>query len=432
LGLILIVVSLLREPILKVPSMSAAFLPLISISSVPIIISGYFAIYLVYRIKATKGLEKQLKKAATGFIFLFLAHVVDLTYIFIKPETAFLQSILSEFGAVWMVKSIIYLIGLLTLFSWMWGYIRFRPAPQLFVVILSSTLGIFLATTVFFSYLLLTNIENDTFAKLKTDIKLFQYSLERLQEESITKAKSIATNGDVITALNESDTDSLEEITIPLMEDQKTDSLILADYDGLIIYKAEDQLRSSGSLKDDPLFESAVLGNPLTTITGESSALSPVIFASSAVPIENKYVVKTSFAIDNAFVDGVKDVTDLDVTLFAGDTRSATTFTSNDGLRFIGSKISNDKVKDEVLNNSQVATTRINLFGKNYYAAYAPLVTLNDKVVGMISVAKPQSELFEVLRKSISLTFAGSAILMLLTTPVIYMVSKFIREQQEA
>lgn len=432
ISVITIQMSLANEPVLNVPKKTLAFFPITLLIFKPFIVFYYFLIYLAYRIKSTKGLEKQLKDLSSGFLFISISKLLSLIAEWSPKDMPFFERIFTEFGPFWITEKVIYIIGLIILFKWMWGYIRFRPAPQLFIIILTSSVTIFLTTTVLFSYLLLNNIENETYSKLKTDIKLFQFSIERIQEESISKTQSISLNSQAIKELSSKDKSNLENIFTEILNNQKLDDISAADKSGIVLYSSNREIQTSNSMADDPLFISAISDNPLSTLRIDSAVLSPVINIASSTKIGTENVILTNIVLDNAFVDGVKDVTGFDVTLFTGDTRSATTLYSEEGKRYVGTRLLNQEAVNKVLNNGEVFTGKDTQFGKNYYVALAPIKTYGGQNIGMVSVAKLQSELFEVLSRSLALTFAGSALLIALSLPIIYLVAKYIREQQEA
>lgn len=431
-GLILITLSLLAEPILLVPGKAAGLISLATLSLIPFSTAGYFALSVIYNTKATKGLEKQLKPAARAFFLIGLYKLLQVFTGWISSDVVFWQQFLADFGPLWIMEHLLLLAGLVVLFKWTWGYLRFRPGPQMFIIVLSSTVIIFLITTVVFTYLLLTNIESENFGQMTTNIHLFEYALERLEEENLTKTKTIALNPRLVEALDGTNIADIQETAKSLLTEYKLDSVLIADNKGQIIVRGEETQLTSDSLADNELFKNALAGNYLSTVLVRESAISPKVVITAAAKTTNDYVVIANFEIDNAFADGIKDITGLEVSLFTDNIRSATSLVSPDGSRFVGSKQTNEKITNTVLMQNMIYTGRGNLFGRNYYLVYAPLMSLQDKTVGMISVAKLQSELVETVRKSTTLTFAGSAALITFSLPVVFAIAKFIREQQEA
>ena len=143
--------------------------------------------------------------------------------------------------------------------------------------------------------------------------------------------------------------------------------------------------------------------------------------------------VVTGFTVDSAFVDGVKTVTGLDAAVFGGNTRAATTFVAPDGKsRFVGTKEANEKVLSKVLEKGEIFIGPTQILNQPFYTAYSPLKTLEDEIIGMLFVGKLQTTLLETAQKSIELTFLGSVILMILSVPPTYFVSRYIQEHLEA
>ena len=85
---------------------------------------------------------------------------------------------------------------------------------------------------------------------------------------------------------------------------------------------------------------------------------------------------------------------DVDITLFYGDTRRATSLLdAQTGERIIGTTAS-DAVVDKVLNKGETYTsTDITINNMNYYAYYQPLKNSNGQIVGMIFAGEPSKDI---------------------------------------
>ena len=81
-------------------------------------------------------------------------------------------------------------------------------------------------------------------------------------------------------------------------------------------------------------------------------------------------------------VDEVKRIYDVECTLFAGDTRAATTIV-RDGKRFTGTKMDNPAVLESVLRQGNPFFNRNRIGGLEYDTAYWPLRAADGTVVGM-------------------------------------------------
>lgn len=86
---------------------------------------------------------------------------------------------------------------------------------------------------------------------------------------------------------------------------------------------------------------------------------------------------------DNSdILDKLSEKTGVMFTLFAGDTRAATTIKDSSGKRITGTKAS-DKVVKAVIQNNEIYSGKAVVLEKSAYAYYAPILDENNKVIGM-------------------------------------------------
>ncbi len=437
-GLILIFSSLVKEPIIgksykKIAAFTPLAFPAISFSLVPLSAALLLLITLWYFRKSTEGMEKQLKPAAVAFLFLALAEFVNISFFQSNTTNVFWSKLLADFGTIWIIHSILELIGTVILMTWVWGYIRFRLQIQLFATIVGSTLLLFLTTTFFFTFLLLKNLESDALGHLKTDVNVLQYALNRLQLETLSHAEAVAQDSNFQEALNQNNPSDLYKVTSKFMLSQGTSFLAVTSASGEVLMRAEDKDKVGDNISEDPIVKSALANLPTSTIIPSPGVTYPEVLIKAAVPIKGGGALITGFIIDSAFVDGVKKITGLDIAVFADNTRAATTFVAPDGKsRFVGTSETNKKITDTVLGNGQIYIGTAQVLNQPYLTAYSPLKTFEDKTIGMLFVGKPQTTLLSTAQKSIDLTSLGSIILMILSIAPAYFLSKYIEEQIEA
>jgi hypothetical protein len=434
-ALCLVAGSLVVEPILRTPPKGLAIiLPFAMLTNllVPLTTVLLFEIAFLYFRKSTIGNVKQIKPAALAFFFLALAELINVSFFWQGTTNPFWSQILALYGPVWIIVCTVKFIGLALLARWTWGYFRFQIGTQLFIIAVSASVGFFFVTTVSFTFLLLHNFENDALSHLKTDVRVVQYAIERLQKEALSSATAVAENPEVKNAFNRNNTNNLYNLTSNLMLSYNTNFLSVINNTGKVIMRGEDKDAVGDVLTSDPTVKSALGGQRLATVVSLEGAVAPRIQIKASVPIYNNSKVQgaisTGFWIDSAFVDGIKNMTGLDTTIFGGNTRAATTFVAPDGkTRFVGSLETNSAVLKTVLEKEEIFVGTSSIFNKPYYTAYAPLITYPNKVIGMIFVGKLQTELSETAQKSIQLTFIGSIILMILSLVPIYYISRYIK-----
>lgn len=97
------------------------------------------------------------------------------------------------------------------------------------------------------------------------------------------------------------------------------------------------------------------------------------------------YKGKNRITLDNDLVDHLAKLTGDTVTVFLGDTRTATTVRGASGERAIGTKVS-DIVAETVLKNGQTYLGQADVVGQKYQTAYEPIRTTNGAIIGMLYV----------------------------------------------
>lgn len=92
--------------------------------------------------------------------------------------------------------------------------------------------------------------------------------------------------------------------------------------------------------------------------------------------------------------DTIKRNTDIDITIFYGDTRRATTVVGDAGTRQVGTQASAEVVAAVLQGGQMLFAENVDVVGKPYFACYIPLYNGADKKtpVGMIFTGMPQSD----------------------------------------
>ena len=112
------------------------------------------------------------------------------------------------------------------------------------------------------------------------------------------------------------------------------------------------------------------------------------------------------------FVDKLKDVYNIEITIVEGDTRVSSTVRDETGRSFAGSKITNPDVLQKVGVEGQVFEVDTNLLGKPYLNIYFPLKTELGKITGMVSTFRSKAIINETISKAITIT--GGAMIVIL------------------
>lgn len=90
-------------------------------------------------------------------------------------------------------------------------------------------------------------------------------------------------------------------------------------------------------------------------------------------------------------LDAIKEQTDNDITIFAGDTRYSTTVINEDGTRAVGTQMS-PEVKTAVLDNGEEYSGKAYILGNRYFVKYEPVIDINGKAVGALFAGQPTAK----------------------------------------
>lgn len=114
------------------------------------------------------------------------------------------------------------------------------------------------------------------------------------------------------------------------------------------------------------------------------------------------YKGETNITESNIIADHVKESTQIDITVFYGDTRYMTSICAEDGSRVLGTK-AGEAVIDAVLKNGEDYFSKdVDVLGHKYFGYYVPLYE-NDEIVGMIFAGMPQADAKSQIMRIISL-----------------------------
>lgn len=120
----------------------------------------------------------------------------------------------------------------------------------------------------------------------------------------------------------------------------------------------------------------------------------------------------------DAFVEG----TDVEVTIFWGDTRKATTILDDSGERILGTAASAE-VSAAVLNGEAYSSTSVTVNGESFYGYYEPLENTDGEVVGMVFAGETTEEMDTRLKNSITALSIISIICILIAAVICFFIA---------
>lgn len=127
-------------------------------------------------------------------------------------------------------------------------------------------------------------------------------------------------------------------------------------------------------------------------------------------------------------VDFVKENTEIECTLFFGDTRYLTTILKENGTRMLMTQCS-DEVKKIVLEQGNTYFAKnIEIAGKDYYGYYIPIEE-NGNIIGMIFTGKPSTEFTHAMNAYMSYVLAVSVAMLVIIFIIAFLVGRLIAKR---
>jgi methyl-accepting chemotaxis protein len=108
---------------------------------------------------------------------------------------------------------------------------------------------------------------------------------------------------------------------------------------------------------------------------------------------------------------------------------AATLKTGTGKERWMGMEVSDVVIVERVLGNGEEYSGSVTLMGVPYYGAYVPLADVDEEVVGMLFVGKPQFAVLSAAGQAVEATFIAVALLIVLSIAPAGWVARYVSYQ---
>lgn len=441
LGYSFLIINLLITPLIPKPKIKNTENLSVSFMGIPVTgLTGFLLPVLsvlvgfLYLRRATIGLENHLKSVSLVFFILSISEILSLGFLLQNTDNIMLYDLVAPFGIIWILHKILILIATLILGKWAFGYLLKRLLSQLFIIINTGVLVVFLITTITFTALLVRQIQRDTLLHLTSDVKVLAFAIDSRKSEILSDAQVLSVDPSIAEAVKEKSYSSLADISESFLVTKKVSSLIIVDKNGQVYSRGEDKDRIKDSISEEVVVKEALKGKSVTSSVVSESVLAPNVSLKGASPIRSDGeiigAVIVGVSIDNSFLDGIKKTTGLDASIYGDNKVSATTLLGPDGkTRLLGIEENNNNIRLAVIERGESISGSISVLNTPYYAAYYPLKDLGNNSIGMIFVGEPQIDALKTIARSIELTFLITALLLALSILPTYLISRYISNQ---
>ncbi|MBN2016057.1 cache domain-containing protein [Candidatus Dojkabacteria bacterium] len=375
-----------------------------------------------------------------GYVFLFVMSNSATLYRLPELDIVILRLITLNFSVAWKLSYYAAFVGFVFLAIWAWNFIKTRYFLRVFTVFL--TVGIVIATlgSLIVMFLNFALLESDNLRTLDDQAESIDVVMEERLNSAHFVSKLISDNPELLARAKQNDFEGLQASAQELLEEAELDIIKVYDSTGIVIASPSDPREIGRFYPNDELIN-FVLQNKESVKTFDITpgVLIPTVIGRSLYPIgegENfSGIIEVGYEFDTAFVDFLSRETTFDITIFTGNTRSATTVTTEDGIsRWVGTIEKETIVINTVLEQGEKYQGMTIGLDDIYYSAFSPIKGHDGTVVGMISAGFNTFELFDKARQQLLTSFMLISLISIAPTLLGYIGVKgykFEKEERE-
>ena len=215
-------------------------------------------------------------------------------------------------------------------------------------------------------------------------------------------AALIADEDNFVRAIADKNHEMAMELGKKAMKMAGSDFMTITDETGKVIARGHSDKYNDSVINQETVVM-ALKGQPAAAVVA-GTVVPFTIRASQPVMYEGRLVGSISIGMSlvaPAYLDWLKQMSGLNVTIFKGDTRIMTTI-MKDGERAVGTKLQSPEIVDAVLKKGETYFTHNAILGVDYNSAYWPVEDANGQAIGMWFVGMPIDVLQQLEREAIN------------------------------
>ena len=185
------------------------------------------------------------------------------------------------------------------------------------------------------------------------------------------------------------------------MKEAGSDFMTVTDDKGIVVGRGHSKKWQDSVLNQETVVK-ALQGTPSVAIVA-GTVVPFTIRASQPIMYEGKLVGTLSIGtslVTPPYLDWLKKLSGMDVTIFKGDIRAMTTI-MKDGKRVVGTKLQSPEIVEAVLQRGELCFAQNNILGVEYKSAYWPVKAADGTIAGMWFVGMPLNKLMELENKAV-------------------------------
>ncbi|CCO25500.1 methyl-accepting chemotaxis protein [Maridesulfovibrio hydrothermalis] len=292
------------------------------------------------------------------------------------------------------------------------------------IVLMSVCIALVTAISIFLTvnYYVGEGFATEAVRNISTMHKVVDRHIETLSKGFREKAQLLGNDVGLIKSVQSRNKEEAHNLLKALMFETQSEFITLTDKKGNVIARAHSS-RAGDSVQSHGTVQNALRGQVSSgIIKGKEVKFS--LRATAPVKDGNHIIGTISLGTslsDKDFVDDIKKFSDLEVTVFNGDTREMTTIIKS-GRRAVGTRMNNPKVLETVINRGESFLARNNILGIDYQTAYWPIKGMNGDNIGMWFIGMP----IETMIKSQNSVRNSSLAVIAIIIPFIMLVAWFL------
>ncbi|MCL2044994.1 MAG: methyl-accepting chemotaxis protein [Oscillospiraceae bacterium] len=281
--------------------------------------------------------------------------------------------------------------------------IKMKIVIPMSIIILCAMAALLISNIVAFS----NTLDDEIMDSLSIASDSLDEHVEGLKNNAYVASMYIASDPAIIRAIEVRDLEGLLNRANQLDEETGMDFCIFVDISAKAILRTHAPTVFDDDVSYMQTVRGALAGNTNSSI---EEAEIVKISASAASPIRNAQgriiaAVVTGYRMDtDAFVDTMKRTFNVEVTVFKGDTRLATTIIQENGARAVGTKAA-ENVSQSVLTGTSYSG-EAKILDKDAFVKYIPIRSTDGKILGMLFVGRYTTHKTDVLNRFIIIGIA--------------------------
>lgn len=244
--------------------------------------------------------------------------------------------------------------------------------------------------------------------ELDINIRKLQNVIESANEMTsshfVQSALLLSHDVDLAQAILARDHNKVMRLSEKAMKESGSDFMTVTDDKGIVVGRGHSTKWQDNVLNQETVAK-ALGGTPSAAIV-TGTVVPFTMRASQPVFYDGKLVGTLSIGtslVTPPYIDTLKKMSGMDVTIFKGDTRVMTTL-MKDGKKVINTKLASPEIENAVLREGKTYFTQNTINGIDYKSAYWPMRTADGTIAGMWFVGMPLTDLQNLEKTAITNT----------------------------